>query len=99
WPVGGLASCPARRSSDLKLVPAVGVVVAAARMSLLAGAALTVRLAVAEKPLVASDAVSVCAPALMSVAAKLRWPLVKVEFAGSTTPAELSLLLKCTVPP
>src|SRR5207248_7660696 len=98
WPVGGLASCPARRSSDLKLVPAVGVVVAAARMSLLAGAALTLRLAVAEKPLVASDAVSVCAPALMRVAEKLRWPLVKVEFAGSTIGGEVALLPECVVP-
>ena len=81
-----------------KLVPAVGVVVAATMTSLLAGAATTVTLAVATKALAASEAVRFWAPALISVAEKLRVPLVSVESAGSTTPVDVSLLLKCTVP-
>ena len=81
-----------------KLVPAVDADDELERTSLLAGAATTVRLAVAEKPLAASDAVRLCGPALIRVAEKLRVPLVNVELAGSTTPDEVSLLLKCTVP-
>ena len=54
-----------------KPVPAVGAVVAGTMMSLLAGAAFTVRLAVLVSALAASDAVSDCAPALISVAEKL----------------------------
>ena len=83
---------------NAKLVPAVGVVVAATTSSLLAGAATTVTPAVATKALAASEAVRFCAPALISVAEKLRVPLVSVESAGSTTPVDVSLLLKCTVP-
>ena len=45
-----------------------------------------------------SVAVIVWAPALMSVAENVRWPFVKVESAGSTTPEDVSLLVKCTVP-
>jgi hypothetical protein len=41
---------------------------------------------------------TLCAPALMSVAAKVRVPLLKVLSAGRTTPLALSLLVKCTVP-
>ena len=82
-----------------KLFPAIGPAVAVVRTSLLAGAAFTVKLTVAVNPLAASDAVNVCAPALISVAEKLPWPLVSVESAGSTTAADTSLLLKCTVPP
>ena len=82
-----------------KLVPAVGVVVAVARMSLLAEAGLTVKSAVAEKAMAGSPAVSVCIPALISVAEKLPWPPVRVELGGSDTPDEVSLLLKRTVPP
>src|SRR5439155_7955023 len=63
-----------------------------------AGAAWTVRPAVAERALAASDAVSVCDPAPISVAEKVPWPLVRLESGGSTTPIEVSLLLKCTVP-
>ena len=59
---------------------------------------LTVRLAVAESELAASDAVRVCGPDVISVAEKLPWPLLRVESGGSTTPAALSLLLKCSVP-
>ena len=82
-----------------KLVPAVGVAVAVARISLLAGAAVTIRFAVVEKALAASEAVSVCAPALIRVAVKLRCPPARAESGGSTTPADVSLLLKWTVPP
>src|SRR2546428_213721 len=82
-----------------KVLPAVGVLVEVAITSLLAGAALTVTFAVAEKPFTASDAVSVCGPALISVAEYVPRPLVSVELGGSTTPDEVSLLPKCTVPP
>ena len=81
-----------------KFVPAVGVVVAATRTSLLAGAALTVRLAVAFKEFAESDADRLCGPAWMRVAAKLAWPLLSFELGGSTAPEEMSLVLKCTVP-
>ena len=77
-------------------MPAVRVVVEVFIASVLAGAGLTVTLAVDEKPLAASEAVSVWDPALVRVAEKLRRPLVKVELAGSV--ADGSLLLKCTVP-
>ena len=81
-----------------KLVPAVGVV-PLERTSLVAVAARTVTLSV---PVIVAVTVSrpviVCAPALMSVAESVRWPFVSVESAGSTTPAEVSLLVKCTVP-
>ena len=80
-----------------KRLPAVGVALVASA-SVLAGAAFTLGLTVVEKLLVASDAVSVCGPALIRVAEKLPWPLVSLESGGRTTPAEVSLLLKCTVP-
>ena len=78
--------------------PQVGVLVEVASTSLLAGAALTVTFAVDEKLLAASDAVSVCGPALIRVAEYVPRPLVRVELGGSTTPDDVSLLLKCTVP-
>ena len=80
------------------MVPAVGVVVAATRTSLLAAAALTVRLVVAFREFAESDADRVCGPAWTSVAAKLAWPLLSFELGGSTAPEDMSLLLKCTVP-
>ncbi len=43
-----------------------------------------------------SVAVIVRVPAVFSVALKVPWPLVSVEFAGRT--AEPSVLVKCTVP-
>ena len=86
-------------SVNEKLVPAVGVAVAVARVSLLAGAADTIRFAVVEMALTASEAVSVCEPALIRVAVKLRCPPARVESGGSTTLADVSLLLKWTVPP
>ena len=45
-----------------------------------------------------SAAVSVCVPAFASVAEKVPWPFVSGESGGSTTPVEVSLLVKCTVP-
>src|SRR5207302_11397862 len=45
-----------------------------------------------------SEAVIVCDPALSSVAENVPWPLVKVESDGKTTPADWSVLLKCSVP-
>ena len=77
-----------------KLWPAVGAAVAVARTSWPAGAAFTVRLAVADRLLAASDALSVCAPALISVAENVPSPLVRVASRGRTTPDEVSLLLK-----
>ena len=65
---------------------------------MLAGAALTVRLAVAEKEFAESEAVRLCDPALIRVAEKVRWPLVSMELGGRTTPDEVSLLVKWTVP-
>ena len=76
-------------------MPAVGAV-GLVRTSLLAGAALTTRLVVVERAFAASEAVSDCDPALISVAEKLRWPFDSVELAGSV--ADGSLLLKCRVP-
>src|SRR5439155_16992755 len=78
-------------TAKAKLLPAVGAAVAVVSTSLLAGAALTIRLAVAEKVLAESEAVRLCGPALIRVAEKVRWPFVRVEFAGSDTPDELSL--------
>ena len=60
---------------------------------------MTVRLTVADSEFAASAAVSVCDPAVMSLAEKVPWPLASVESGGSATPAAVSLLLKCTVPP
>ena len=62
--------------------------------SWLAGAGFTVRFAVVVRLLAASETVSVCGPVRTSVAENVPWPLVRVESAGSTTPAEVSLLLK-----
>ena len=45
-----------------------------------------------------SVAVIVCAPALISFAENVPWPLVSVALAGRTTPAEESVLVKCIVP-
>ena len=45
-----------------------------------------------------SVAVIVCAPALMSFAENVPWPLVSVASAGRTTPAEESVLVKWIVP-
>ena len=59
---------------------------------------MTARFAVVESWLAASDTVRVCGPLRIRVAEKVPWPLVKVESTGSTTPAEVSLLLKWTVP-
>ena len=42
--------------------------------------------------------VMVCEPARSSVALRLARPLVSAESAGNTTPAEVSLLRKCTFP-
>ena len=81
-----------------KPLPAVGVAVAVVSTSAAAEAGFTVRLAAAVKLLAASDAVSVCAPALISVAEKVPWPLVSVESGGRFTAALVSLLLKWTVP-
>ena len=81
-----------------KLLPAVGPAVAVAKISLLAGAAFTVRPTLADSRFAESDAVSVWGPALISFAEKLLWPFTSVELTGSTTPDEVSLLLKCTVP-
>ena len=81
-----------------KALPAVGVAVAAARISRLAGAASTVSGAVVERLFAASDAVSVWPPARIKVAEKLPCPLINVESGGSTTPMAVSLLLKWTVP-
>ena len=81
-----------------KPLPAVGVAVEGVSSREAAEAGLTVRLAAAMKLLAASDAVSVCAPALIRVAEKVPWPLVSVESGGRVTPALVSLLLKWTVP-
>ena len=48
--------------------------------------------------LAVSVAVTVCAPALVRVTGNVPVPLVRVASAGSTTPLEVSLLVKCTVP-
>ena len=47
---------------------------------------------------VPSEAVNVWEPARVNVAANVPWPLVKVESGGSTTPLDVSLEVKCTVP-
>ena len=78
--------------------PAVGVAVAVLSASLPAGAAPTVWFTLAERRLAASEAVSVSGPARASVTEKVPWPLVSVESGGSTMPAVVSVLLKCTVP-
>src|SRR5438132_1225656 len=57
------------------------------------GGLVAVRLAFA-----VSLTVIVCDPARSRVAEKVLLPLASVAFAGSTTPGELSLLVKCTVP-
>ena len=80
-----------------KLVPATGLALLA-RTSLVALAALTATVTVVESALLLSAAVIVWAPALASVAEKVPWPFVSGESAGSTTPVEVSLLVKCTVP-
>ena len=85
-------------SVKAKLVPAVGVAVAVAMVSVLAAAAFTVRLAVMLNPLTASEAVNDCGPALISVAEKVPWPAVSVELGGSSTAGDVSVLLKWTVP-
>ena len=78
--------------------PAVALA-GAVRLRLAAAAARTLLVSVPVMLAVAASvAVMVCAPALMSVAEKVPWPLVSVESAGSTTPAEVSLLVKWTVP-
>ena len=64
-----------------------------------ADCALTERFTVVVSLLRASETVTVCGPALVSVTEKLPCPLVRVESGGSTTPFEVSLPLKCTVPP
>ena len=69
-----------------------------AKSRVVAAPGLTVRLAVAENVPAVSDAVSVWLPAFTSVAVKLPLPPVSVVSGGRTTPADVSLLLKCTVP-
>ena len=82
-----------------KGVPAVGVEFPVASASSVADAARTVTL---RPPVIValamSVAVIVCAPALMSVAENVPVPLASVELAGSTTPTEASVVVKCTVP-
>ena len=81
----------------LKACPAFALP-GASSTRLAAFAARTVRVTV---PVIVAVTLSVpvivCEPALMSVAEKAPWPFVSVESAGRTTPAELSLLVKCTV--
>ena len=66
--------------------------------SWLAGVGFTVRFAVVDRLLAVSETVSVCGPVWISVTEKVPWPLVSVESGGRTTPAEVSLVLKWTVP-
>src|SRR3989442_9432073 len=80
------------------LLPAGAVVTLRASTRVLAGAALSVRLAVVDKLLAASVTVRVCGPARIKVTEKVPWPLVSGESAGRVTPLEESLLLKWTVP-
>src|SRR2546430_1479939 len=80
------------------LLPAGAVVLPRARVRVLAGAALVVRLAVVVKVLAASETVRLWDPARIRVAEKVPWPLTRVESAGMITPAAVSLLLKWTVP-
>ena len=79
-------------------LPAVALELPLARTSLVVDAAVTLRFPVVERLLAASDTVRVCGPLRIRVAEKVPWPLAKVESAGSTTPAEVSLLPKWTVP-
>jgi len=54
---------------------------------------LPVRLAVTVSvPVIVGD------PALTKVAENVPWPLLSEESGGSTTPAAVSLLVKCTLP-
>ena len=82
-----------------KLAPAVEVG-AAAIAKWLAGAAFT---ATFMAPAIFGSAVSVTvivwAPARSRVAEKVPSPLTRVESGGRTTPAERSVVWKCTVPP
>jgi hypothetical protein len=42
--------------------------------------------------------VMVCDPARANVAENVPWPPVSWESGGKTTPADVSVLVKCTVP-
>jgi len=78
-----------------KLVPAVGVLVLVVRMKRVALAAFTETLSVPVMlGFVASAAVIVCEPAVVSVAENVPWPFANVESAGRATPAAVSLLVK-----
>ena len=50
-------------------------------------------------PAAVSDAVIVCGPAVMRAAENVPWPALKAASGGSTTPVDVSLAVKWTVPP
>ena len=85
-------------TENVNVCPAVALGGAVTLRSLTDDAAPTVRLAVAERAFAASDAVSVCGPVWINLAENVPWPPVRVVSGGSTTPDELSLVLKCRVP-